>query len=115
VELSGAVAVTSLGLAIMQPSVAELLPKGMDWVWLLILAYGCTLLPHYLTLKAMKQVSAFAANLTINLELVYGVIFAIVFFREDKSLSPNFYTGVAIVLIAVFSHPFLKKRFERSL
>lgn len=115
VELSGAVVVTSIGLVIMQPAIADFKPQGMDWVWLVILAYGCTLLPHYLTLKAMKQVSAFAANLTINLELVYGVIFAVVFFREDKSLSPHFYTGVTIVLLAIFSHPFLKKRFERIL
>lgn len=113
-ELSGAVLVTSICLLIVQPGWDSILPTGMDWFWLVLLAWVCTLLPHYLTLKAMRHISAFATNLTINLEPVYGVLLAMVIFQENKALPPNFYFGVAIVLIAVFSHPFLKRWLDRA-
>lgn len=112
-ELSGGVLITSLALLLTQPEADTLMPKGLDWAWLLLLAWVCTLLPHYLTLRAMRHISAFATNLTINLEPVYGVGLAILFFRENQELPPNFYFGVAIVLLAVFSHPFLKFHMEK--
>ncbi len=89
-------------------------PVGGDWYWLLLLSIACTVLPYYLSLKAMKYITAFAANLTINLEPVYGIVLAALFFREDKELSSNFYIGMSVILLAVFSHPFLKQRFDRE-
>jgi len=114
-ELSGAVLITSVALVLVRPTWALVWPVGTDWVWLLVLAWVCTLLPHYLTLKAMRHISAFATNLTINLEPVYGVLLAMFIFQENKSLPPNFYVGVVIVLLAVFSHPFLKRWLDRPL
>ncbi len=113
-ELSGAVLITTLSLLVVQPSLERIWPVGLDWAWLLLLAWVCTLLPHYLTLKAMRYISAFATNLTINLEPVYGVLLAMVIFQENKILPPNFYIGVVIVLVAVFSHPFLKRWLDRA-
>jgi drug/metabolite transporter (DMT)-like permease len=60
----------------------------------------------------MRQLSAFVTNLAINLEPIYGIILAGIIFREDKDLNTGFYIGVMIILLAVFGHPFLKKRFE---
>lgn len=114
--LAGGVAVCSLVLPFLVWQMPEtaLLPSTWDWVWLLVLAWVCTLLPYYLTLLAMRYISAFATNLTINLEPVYGVLLAALFFREDKDLNPAFYLGVLMILLAVFSHPFLKARFEKE-
>lgn len=116
VELFSGFCITSVFLPFvwLQAPDTRIWPNMQDWVWLLTLAGVCTLLPHYLTLKAMRHISAFATNLTINLEPVYGVFLAVLLFREDKELSPGFYTGVAIILVAVFSHPVLKKIFDRS-
>ncbi|MEO6759565.1 MAG: DMT family transporter, partial [Saprospiraceae bacterium] len=114
VELSGGLLVTSLMLPFFlwfNPALA-IWPQPGDWLWLGILAWICTLLPYYLTLLAMRYISAFATNLTINLEPVYGVLLAALIFREDKTLDPNFYLGVVVILLAVFSHPFLKKMFD---
>lgn len=116
VELFAAVVVTSAALPFMlwqQPD-TQVLPLGWDWLWLLVLAGLCTLLPYYLTLQAMRHLSAFTTNLTINLEPVYGVVLAALVFREDREMRPEFYFGVLIILIAVFSHPFLKKIFEKE-
>jgi drug/metabolite transporter (DMT)-like permease len=115
-ELFGGVALTSAVLPLLawQGGGPALMPQGWDWLWLLILAWACTLLPYYLTLRAMRHISAFAINLTLNLEPVYGVVLAGLIFREDKDLNTGFYIGVAIILLAVFGHPFLKKLFEKS-
>jgi drug/metabolite transporter (DMT)-like permease len=88
---------------------ARVLPLGLDWLWLSLLAGLCTLLPYYLALVAMRKLTAFTANLITNLEPVYGVLFAALIFREDKVMTNEFYLGVAIIIAAVFSHPFLKK------
>lgn len=111
VELFGALVVCSLALPVVLGVSPELRvkPIGWDWAWMLLLAWGCTLLPYYLTLKAMRHISAFATNLTINLEPVYGVVLAGLFFQEHEGLNPGFYVGVAIILLAVFGHPFLKR------
>jgi drug/metabolite transporter (DMT)-like permease len=114
VELSTAVLVCSIALILLYGQGHDLRfqPLGMDWLWLLVLAYACTLLPFTLSIVAMRHISAFGTNLTINLEPVYGVLLAILFFREDKDLNANFYYGVLIILVAVFSHPLLKHYFE---
>lgn len=111
-ELFGGWLITSVVLLVLQPGWESLMPHGNDWWFLLLLAFVCTLLPYNLSLIAMRHISAFGTNLTINLEPVYGVLLAIVFFREDQNLPPNFYAGVLLILIAVFSHPFIKSRFE---
>jgi drug/metabolite transporter (DMT)-like permease len=114
-ELFGALLVCSLALPIVlgvQPEL-QVAPEGWDWLWMLILAWVCTLLPYYLTLQAMRYITAFATNLTINLEPVYGVLLAGLIFQEHKDLNTGFYLGVGIILLAVFSHPFLKKYFEK--
>lgn len=77
------------------------LPTTTDWLWLLVLAWLCTVLSFDLQLNALKKVSAFTANLTYNLEPVYGIILAFISFKENKNLNPAFYFGVALILLAV--------------
>lgn len=77
------------------------LPTSTDWLWLLVLAWLCTVLSFDLQLNALKKVSAFTANLTYNLEPVYGIILAFIFFKENENLHREFYVGVGLILLAV--------------
>ena len=77
------------------------LPTNWDWVWLFILAWLCTVLCFDLQLNALKKLSPFTANLTYNLEPVYGIVFSFLFFRENKLLNWHFYVGVGLILLAV--------------
>ncbi len=77
------------------------LPSVSDWLWLLVLAWLCTVLSFDLQLNALKKVSAFTANLTYNLEPVYGIILAFIFFNENENLHREFYFGVLLILLAV--------------
>ncbi|MBL0146770.1 MAG: EamA family transporter [Chitinophagaceae bacterium] len=66
------------------------LPTWQDWGWLLVLALVCTVLSFQLQLSALKKVTAFTANLTYNLEPVYGIILAFIIFKENKYLIHRF-------------------------
>ncbi len=77
------------------------LPTLTDWVWLLVLALLCTVLSFNLQLNALKKLSAFTTNLTYNLEPVYGIILAFIFFKENEYLNQSFYVGLVFILGAV--------------
>lgn len=87
---------------------ASLTPTNSDWVYLLIMSLLCTALTMVLALKALKHITAFASNLSLNLEPVYGILLAWVIFDENKELSPNFYIGAIIIILSVFMHPLLE-------
>lgn len=84
-------------------------PNLHDAVLLLILSFGCTLLPFSLALVALRHVSAFAMQMITNLEPVYAIVLAMVLLGEQRQLDGWFYTGVAVILAAVFAHPLLHR------
>lgn len=86
------------------------LPGARDGALLVLLALACTLLPFALSLVALRALSAYSAQLAINLEPVYAILLAIPLLGEQRELSPQFYAGVAIVLGAVLVHPWLRRR-----
>ncbi len=85
------------------------LPGLHDAGYLLLLAFACTLLPFALSLVALRHMSAFAAQLAVNLEPVYAIALAILLLGEQHELSPRFYAGVAIILAAVVAYPMLAR------
>lgn len=87
-----------------------ILPTGMDLLWLLLLALACTLLPFALSLLALRQLSAFTAQMAISLEPIYAIALAIVLLDEQQQLSGRFYGGVAIILAVVFVQGLLTGR-----
>lgn len=76
-------------------------PTKLDWLWLLLMSWVCTILAMDLSLQALQKVSAFTQNLTLNLEPVYGIILAFVVYKENKYLSEWFYLGFFLILFAV--------------
>jgi len=119
VEHGGALSITGLEMgagAVFLALVAPLLPKSEaafvlpsrhDTILLLVLAMVCTLLPYALALVALRHLTAFTTGLAINMEPVYAIFLAILFFGEQRELSLAFYAGVAIICVIVFSHPLL--------
>lgn len=85
------------------------LPGGADAMYLVLLALGCTLLPFALSLVALRHMSAFSAQLAVNLEPVYAIVLAIILLGEQHELAGMFYLGVVVILLAVFVHPWLSR------
>jgi len=111
---AGAIALTLLAplMPALFPALAGplfVLPGAADAGWLLLLAFACTLFPFALSLVALRHMSAFSAQLAVNLEPVYAIVLAIVLLSEQQELSLPFYLGVAIILGAVLVHPVLAR------
>jgi drug/metabolite transporter (DMT)-like permease len=93
-------------------------PSVTDWLWLLVLALVCTVYAYSMSVELMKYVTAFAMNLTNNLEPVYGILLAVLVFGEQEQMTPQFYLGTSIILASVFAYPLIRryrkvKRFQR--
>ena len=86
------------------------LPTGMDAFWLVLLALACTLFPFALCLIALRHLSAFTAQLSVNLEPIYAIVLAAILFGEQQELGGKFYAGVAIILGVVFAQGLLAAR-----
>jgi len=99
-----------LGLTVLLPLLALLfpvslsLPASLDWLWLLILSWVCTILTFFLYIRALKKVSAFTVNLALTLEPVYGIILAFMIYKENRLFSKWFYIGFALITAAVVIH-----------
>ena len=78
-----------------------ILPSATDWFWLLLMSWFCTVLAMDLSLQALKKVSAFTQNLTLNLEPVYGIILAFAVYQENKELGTGFYYGFGLIILSV--------------
>lgn len=96
--------------------VPSLIPSLKDTGYLLLLASFCTVGLYVLFAESLKRISAFTVNLSFNLEPVYAIIIAFLFFDESKDLNMSFYIGLffvmaSVILQTVFS---LKKSPEKT-
>jgi len=107
---AGAALLTVIAPLVPHAGPAFPLPDARDAALLAALALGCTLLPFTLSLVALRHLSAFGAQLAINLEPVYAILIATAFLGEHRELEPGFYVGVAIILGAVLAYPRLIHR-----
>lgn len=85
-----------------------------DLVWILILAIVCTNLTFYLGTFALQELSAFTANLSVNLEPIYGIVLGAIIFNEHDALGVQFYLGASLILISVFIQSFLEFRLRKK-
>ena len=88
----------------------RLFPSFNDWALLFILAIVCTHITLVLSLNALKHLSAFTLNLSINLEPVYGIALAFLVFGENKKLNIGFFIGTAIILLSVLLHAYFSSK-----
>jgi drug/metabolite transporter (DMT)-like permease len=97
----------SIGLGILLPfylyffPVRSFIPGLKDTVYLAALALFCTVGVYVSFTEILKKLSAFTVNLTMNLEPVYAIIVAFLFFGESKEVNFSFYLGLFFVVISV--------------
>lgn len=89
------------------------LPRGADIGWMAVLVVACTLFPFILSLIALRKITAFTAQLAVNLEPLYAILLAALIFDEQRELTVGFYLGVILILAAVFLHPWWAHRDRR--
>lgn len=81
-----------------------------DWIFLIILGTFCTSVAYVAGVSVMRTLSAFRVALVTNLEPVYGIILAFIFFKNKEQMTGGFYIGAVIILTTIFLYPIYKKR-----
>ncbi|MFB1026373.1 MAG: DMT family transporter [Flavobacteriaceae bacterium] len=82
--------------------------SSSDWVYLLILASVCTAYAFIVSVHVMKYITPYTVVLTYNLEPIYGIILALVFFPESETMRPMFYIGAGIIIFTVLLNAIFK-------
>jgi drug/metabolite transporter (DMT)-like permease len=111
IEMFSAFLLLSCIMPIVYDDIALIMPTSVDWIYIIILSLLCTTLAFVISMKALKHVSAFDANLVVNLEPVYGILLAIIILKEHQEMNLMFYWGVLLIMLVVFSHPIIEKYF----
>jgi drug/metabolite transporter (DMT)-like permease len=90
----------------------RLIPTGTDWIWLLLLAWLCTVYAYSAAVELFKRISVFLFQLTLNLEPVYGILMALVVFGEAERMTISFYVGAFVIFCAVVAFPLVRRRLD---
>jgi drug/metabolite transporter (DMT)-like permease len=68
---------------------------------MLVLSLLCTVYAMQLSYQALRYVSPFVMNLSVNLEPIYAIILAAIIFQEHKELNAGFYAGASVIILSV--------------
>ena len=79
-----------------------------QFCWLLILGVICTSFAFLLGVYVMKFITAYTVNLSVNLEPIYAIIFALLVFKDSELMNINFYFGSIIVVGSILLNAFFK-------
>lgn len=109
-ELTGAFVWISIFLLVTGGFGNWMILKPADIGYLLILGSVCTALAYVAGVSVMREFSAFKVALITNLEPVYGIILAFIFFNDMHELKPGFWVGAVIILSTIFLFPVVQSK-----
>jgi drug/metabolite transporter (DMT)-like permease len=102
-EMMGGVTGISIYLLLSGQSITFQMSSS-DWFYLLLLGTICTAFAFLASVEVMKELTPFTVSLNINLEPIYGIVLALLIFGEEEAMSPGFYLGTALILLAIFTN-----------
>lgn len=79
----------------------RIVPDLKDIGYLAFLASFCTVGLYVAFAEVLKKIPAFTVNLTFNLEPIYAIIMAFLFFYESKEVNIYFYIGLSFIITSV--------------
>lgn len=112
-ELTGAFFWISLYLLATNGYNQKLLLKPADIGYLVLLGTVCTSLAYVAGVSVMRELSAFRVALITNLEPVYGIIMAFIFFGDMNKMSLGFWGGSVLILSTIFLYPVAQSQISR--
>lgn len=108
--LFGVLFISVFILATSNFSIQDFSINTSDIIYLLILSSICTAYAFVVSVKIMKYLSPYTVMLTVNLEPVYGIILAVIFFGDKEKMSPQFYIGAIVIVITVIINGIIKNK-----
>lgn len=114
-ELIGGFVVLSLMLLLNNSFSNILQITTVDFSYLLIFASFFTAYPMLESIKLMKIITPFTLILSVNLEPIYGILFAYWIFGEPETMSSTFYIVFLVMICSILINGFLKMRKSQEL
>ena len=79
-------------------------------IWLLILGVICTSFAFLIGVYVMRFIPAYTVNLSVNLEPIYAILLALLFFKDSELMGMNFYLGAVIVVGSILLNALFKNK-----
>jgi drug/metabolite transporter (DMT)-like permease len=83
---------------------------SLNYFYIFLLGSVCTAYAFMASVYLLKFISPYSVVLTYNLEPIYGIIMAIIFFGDNEKMSLSFYLGLFLILFSVILNMYIKKR-----
>lgn len=113
-EMFGGFAIVSIYLFIFSDKpIGSVTPNFNEWFYLILLGTICTAIAFLIAVKVLKNLSPYTVSISINMEPIYSIILALLFFGESERMTPAFYLGALIILGTIFINAILKRRKKR--
>ena len=114
-ELLGAFIWISIYLFFSQGFTTTIIPTYTDIFYLLILGTICTSVAYVAGVSVMRELPVFRVALITNLEPVYGILIAFIFYRDLSNMTLGFWIGAGIILSTIILYPITQRKvYERK-
>ena len=87
---------------------------SLNYLYIFLLGSVCTAYAFIASVYLLKYITPYSVVLTYNLEPIYGIILALIFFGDNEKMSTQFYIGLFIILTSVLINMYVKKRSKQS-
>jgi drug/metabolite transporter (DMT)-like permease len=85
-----------------------------DWLLVILLGTVTTAFAFIASVNVMKYLSPFSCAIAINLEPVYTIVMALLFYGQSEHMRPLFYVGAVLILSSVWLESLLRKKVSTS-
>ena len=82
---------------------------SLNYLYIFILGSVCTAYAFIASVYLLKFITPYSVVLTYNLEPIYGILLALLFFGDNEKMSFQFYIGLFLILSSVLINMYVKK------
>mgnify|MGYP001157092148 CR=1 FL=1 len=82
---------------------------SLNYLYIFLLGSVCTAYAFMASVYLLKYISPYSLVLTYNLEPIYGIILALIFFGDNEKMSLPFYIGLFLILFSILINMYIKK------
>ena len=87
---------------------------SLNYLYIFILGSVCTAYAFIASVYLLKFISPYSVVLTYNLEPIYGILLALLFFGDNEKMSFQFYIGLFLILSSVLINMYVKKTLNKG-
>ncbi|MBL4735615.1 MAG: DMT family transporter [Flavobacteriales bacterium] len=94
---------------------AMFMPTSADVAYLMFLGLVCTSFAFVAMVELMKVVTPFSIAISLNLEPIYAILLALMFFGSSEYMKPGFYIGSLVIVSSILFNGYLKNRSKNAI